>query len=187
MDFIIGGYIYATLRSLEASGVHPVSLHWFASLYLLYPTMAAVGSSLGSLVVYFLGRKGGEVALRKRVSQEKFDTIRDRFESQEFFALMIPSMLPPPTPFKLFVFAAGALKMKIRNFLLAIFLGRTIRWLILAKLVVSFGPAIVDRLPVLFTQHPQLKYVAIATGVAAAVLIFVLLRKPFSELARAEK
>lgn len=183
MDFIIAGYIYATLRSLEASGVHPVSLRWFASLYLMYPAMAAVGSALGSLLIYVLGRKGGEVALRKRVSQERFDAIRDRFESQEFIALMIPSMLPPPTPFKLFVFAAGALKMKVRDFLLAIFLGRLVRWLILAKLVVSFGPTIVDRLPALFSEHPQLKYVAIAAGIAGALLIYALLRKPFSELA----
>jgi membrane protein YqaA with SNARE-associated domain len=188
LDLIIAGYIYATLRWLEASGVQPISLHWFASLYLLYPAMAAVGSAVGSLLVYAIGRKGGEVALRKRVSQAKFDAIRDRFESQEFFALMIPSMLPPPTPFKLFVFAAGALKMKLRDFLLAIFLGRFIRWLILAKLVVSFGPTIVEKLPTLFHEHPQLKFVALAAGIAVAVLIYFLLRKPFSELAHeAEK
>jgi len=188
LDLIIGGYIYATLRWLEASGVQPISLHWFASLYLLYPAMAAVGSAVGSLLVYAIGRKGGEVALRKRVSQARFDAIRDRFESQEFIALMIPSMLPPPTPFKLFVFAAGALKMKVRDFLLAIFLGRFIRWLILAKLVVSFGPAIVEKLPELFHEYPQLKFVALAAGIAVAVLIYFLLRKPFSELAHeAEK
>jgi len=188
LDLIIAGYIYATLRWLEASRVQPLSLHWFASLYLLYPAMAAVGSAVGSLLVYAIGRKGGEVALRKRVSQARFDAIRDRFESQEFIALMIPSMLPPPTPFKLFVFAAGALKMKVRDFLLAIFLGRFIRWLILAKLVVSFGPAIVEKLPELFHEHPQLKFVALAAGIAVAVLIYFLLRKPFSELAHeAEK
>ncbi|HTC95585.1 MAG TPA: VTT domain-containing protein [Terriglobales bacterium] len=188
LDLIIAGYIYATLRWLEASGVQPISLHWFASLYLLYPAMAAVGSAVGSLLVYVIGRKGGEVALRKRVSQARFDAIRDRFESQQFIALMIPSMLPPPTPFKLFVFAAGALKMKVRDFLLAIFLGRFIRWLILAKLVVSFGPAIVEKLPELFHEHPQLKFVALAAGIAVAVLIYFLLRKPFSELAHeAEK
>jgi len=169
LDLIIAGYIYATLRWLEASGVQPISLHWFASLYLLYPAMAAVGSAVGSLLVYVIGRKGGEVALRKRVSQARFDAIRDRFESQQFIALMIPSMLPPPTPFKLFVFAAGALKMKVRDFLLAIFLGRFI-------------------LPELFHEHPQLKFVALAAGIAVAVLIYFLLRKPFSELAHeAEK
>jgi len=183
LDLIIAGYVYAMLRWLQAGGVQPTSLHWFVSLYLLYPAMAAVGSAVGSLLVYAIGRKGGEVALRKRVSQAKFDAISDRFESQEFLALMIPSMLPPPTPFKLFIFAAGALKMKVRDFLLAIFLGRMIRWLILAKLVVSFGPAIVERLPALLHEHPQLKFVAIALGIAAAALIYFLVRKPVAELA----
>jgi len=188
IDLIIAGYVYSTLRSLEARAVPPASLHWFASLYLLFPAMAAVGSALGSLVVYAIGRKGGEVALRKRISPAKFDAISERFESQEFLALMIPSMLPPPTPFKLFIFAAGALKMKVRDFLLAIFLGRMIRWLILAKLVVSFGPAIVERLPALLHEHPQLKFVAIAVGIAVAALIYFLVRKPVAELAHeAEK
>jgi membrane protein YqaA with SNARE-associated domain len=184
IDVIIAGYVYATLRKLEANGVQPVSLHWFASLYLLFPALAAAGSALGSLVVYAIGRKGGEVALRKRVSQAKFDAISERFESQEFLALMIPSTLPPPTPFKLFIFAAGALKMKVRDFLLAIFVGRMIRWLVLAKLVVWFGPAIVERLPGLFHEHPQLKWAAILVGIALAVLIYFLVRKPVAELAR---
>ena len=188
LDLIIAGYVYGMLRWLESQAVPPVSLRWLAFLYLLYPGMAAAGSALGSLVIYAIGRKGGEVALRKRVSPARFDVIRDRFESQEFFAVMIPSMLPPPTPFKLFIFAAGALKMKVRDFLLAIFLGRLVRWLILAKLVVWFGPAVVDRLSALFHEHPQLKFVAILLAIAVALLIYLLLRKPLSELAKeAEK
>ena len=188
IDFIIAGYVYATLRWLETNAVPHVSLHWFASLYLLFPTMAAVGSALGSLVVYAIGRKGGEVALRKRSSPAKCDAISERFESQEFLALMIPSVLPPPTPFKLFIFAAGALKMKIRDFLLAIFLGRLVRWLILAKLVVAFGPAIVERLPALFHEHPQPKWVAVVVGMILVAVIYLLVRRPFAELAReAEK
>ncbi|MFT3971939.1 MAG: hypothetical protein QM699_00205 [Amaricoccus sp.] len=46
--------------------------------------------------------------------------IRDRFEKQEFFAIMIPAMLPPPTPMKLFEFAAGVFEMKPLGYLLAI-------------------------------------------------------------------
>ena len=187
VDLIIAGYVYGTLQQLQRNTVPPNSLHWFASLYLLFPVTAAVGSALGSLVAYAIGRKGGEVALRKRVSQAKFDAISERFERQEFLALMIPSMLPPPTPFKLFTFAAGALKMKVRDFLLAIFVGRMIRWLILAKLVVWFGPAIVERLPGLFHDHPQLKWIAIVVGIALAMLIFFLVRKPIAELAHEEK
>ena len=63
------------------------------------------------LLPYILGRAGGELFLLKRVNRERYDRLRIRFEKQEFLAMAIPSMLPPPTPWKLFVFAAGVFEM----------------------------------------------------------------------------
>ncbi len=54
---------------------------------------------------------------------------------------MFPAMLPPPTPFKLFALGAAVAEMSISHFLLAIFLGRTLRFLVLGILVVEFGPS----------------------------------------------
>ena len=84
----------------------------------LYCLLASVGSSIGGLVPYGLGRAGGELFLLKRVNRERFDRMRIRFERQEFLAMMIPSMLPPPTPWKAFVFAAGVFEMPVWTFLL---------------------------------------------------------------------
>lgn len=166
MDAIVAGYVYER-----------------PSWALIFPLMAALGSALGSLIIYAIGRKGGEMALRKRISHARFEKIRDRFERQEFFALMIPAMLPPPTPFKLFVFAAGALEMRARDFLLAIFVGRLVRFAILAGLVVEFGPRIVEAIPALFHNHPELKILLTIAAVLIALLIYFLLRRPVIELA----
>ena len=110
----------------------------------LYCLLASVGSAIGGLVPYGLGRAGGELFLLKRVNRERFERMRDRFETQEFLAMMIPSMLPPPTPWKAFVFAAGVFEMRIAPFMLAVFCGRMIRWMLLSLLVLKLGPGAVD-------------------------------------------
>lgn len=186
LDPTVATFIFKTLKSLEAAGVERNSITWIFSLYILYPIMASIGSALGSLVLYEVGRKGGEILLRKRVSKARFENIRDRFEKQEFIALMIPSMLPPPWPFKLFVVSAGVFHMKVRDFIAAIFIGRMIRFLILATLTVRFGPQIVDMTRKVFRDHTGLAIGAIVVALLLAYLIFRLLRKPVEELAHSD-
>ena len=111
------------------------------SHFWLYCLMASIGSAIGGLLPYGLGRAGGELFLLKRVDRERFDRMRLRFERQEFLAVMIPSMLPPPAPWKMFVFAAGVFEMRVLPFMFAVFTGRMVRWLILSMLVLKLGPA----------------------------------------------
>lgn len=148
----------------------------------LYPVTASIGSALGSLILYYVGRKGGEVALRKRISHQRMEQMRNRFEKQEFFALMIPAMAPPPFPFKLFILSAGVFDMKVRDFLAAIFLGRMVRFSILSVLVLKFGPAIVETVKELFRQHRELTLVAIAVVLLVGLLIYRLMRRPVREM-----
>ena len=96
------------------------------------------------LLPYGLGRAGGELFLLKRINRVRFEKLRTRFEKQEFLAVMIPSMLPPPAPWKLFVFGAGVFEMRVVPFMLAIFAGRMVRWLILSALVLELGPSAAD-------------------------------------------
>jgi membrane protein YqaA with SNARE-associated domain len=114
------------------------------SRFIFYCIAGALGSAIGGLLPYGLGRAGGELFLLKRVNRERFEKMRTRFEKQEFLAMMIPSMLPPPTPWKAFVFAAGVFEMRIIPFMLAVFCGRMVRWLVLSILVLKLGPGAVE-------------------------------------------
>ena len=143
----------------------------------LYCLMAAFMSALGSMVPYYVGRAGGEVVLLKRINRERYERMRDRFERQEFLAIMIPAAMPPPTPIKLFEFAAGVFEMRPLPFALAIFTGKFLQFLVWSIAFIIFGPGLVHGFARLFRQHSEL-VVAIALAAAGAFLFYVL-RKIF--------
>jgi membrane protein YqaA with SNARE-associated domain len=150
--------------------------------FLLYAVMASAGSALGSSIVYLIGRKGGELVLRRRISKARFEHIRHAFERREFWALMFPSMLPPPTPFKLFVLSAGVFEMRFGHFLLAIFTGRMARFLVLSALTVAFGPQIVSMAATLVREHLWATIGAVVAVVLSLYLIYRLWKEPVVEL-----
>jgi uncharacterized membrane protein YdjX (TVP38/TMEM64 family) len=113
------------------------------------------------------------VLLRKRLSPERFQKIHASFERHEFLALMLPAMLPPPTPFKAVVLAAAAFEMSFSRFLLAIFAGRFVRFLILGFLTLRFGPQVVE-IGGRVVAH-DFKWVLL--GLAAGVLVWLIWRR----------
>ncbi len=137
--------------------------------FYLYVVLAACGSALGGLVPYGIGRAGGEAFLMKRINRVKFEKLHHRFDRQEFLALMVPSILPPPTPWKLFVFGAGVFEMRVTKFLLAVFVGRTLRNLVTAWLTIQYGPRIVGILHELAAKHNK----ALSAGLAVLVALGV--------------
>jgi len=143
------------------------------SRFLLYVFLGALGSALGSIVIYAIGYAGGEVLLRKRLSPERFEKVHASFDKHEFWALMFPAMLPPPTPFKMFVLAAAAFEMNFGHFLLAIFAGRFIRFLIEALLTLWFGPEIVTLAGSLFAH----RFVWVLVGVGGLVVGWLIWRR----------
>ena len=146
------------------------------SRFLLYVLLGALGSALGSIVIYAIGYAGGEVLLRKKLSPERFEKIHASFDKHEFWALMFPAMLPPPTPFKVFVLAAAAFEMRFTHFLLAIFAGRFLRFLIEALLTLWFGPGIVALTGNLLLHH-WVWVLAIVGEIAAAWIVWRLVTK----------
>ena len=141
----------AAIAVLDSSSI-PVPMDAILAVYIwnnksqfwLYVLVASIGSAIGGLLPYWLGRAGGELFLLKHVDRARFERLRDRFQRQEFLAVMIPSMLPPPAPWKVFIFASGVFEMRVANFLLAVTAGRIVRWLVLSILVLKFGPGAVD-------------------------------------------
>ena len=164
----LGFWGIGAIALLDSSTI-PVPMDAILAVYIwndkshfwLYCLMAAIGSAIGGLLPYALGRAGGELFLLKRINRARFERIRQRFERQEFLAVMIPSMLPPPAPWKMFIFAAGVFEMRIVPFLLAVVVGRMVRWLILSVLVLKFGPGAVD-----LVEHHALVLVAAVIGLA---------------------
>jgi len=154
MDVVIGGYVAQNHTRL-----------------LLYVLMGAAGSALGSLVVYAIGYEGGEELLRKRVSAERFKKLHEAFDKHPFWTLMFPAMLPPPTPFKLFALGAAVAEMSVGHFLLAIFLGRTARFLLLGILVIEFGPGVVHTVRIFFSHHFYWVLIAAVAALAAWLAI----------------
>jgi membrane protein YqaA with SNARE-associated domain len=142
--------------------------------FLLYALMASAGSALGSIVIYGIGYKGGEELLRKRIPPARFEKIHAAFDKHPFWSLMFPAMLPPPTPFKLFVLAAAVSEMSFARFLLAIFSGRMVRFMVLGVLTIKFGPDVVYLFGALFRQH---YYWLLAGIVVGLVLWLVVWRK----------
>src|SRR5580692_6267503 len=136
VDFVVATYVYHDRKRL-----------------ILYVAMAALASALGSIPLYVIGYLGGEKVLRKRISEERFLKIHRSFERHEFWALMFPGMLPPPMPFKIFVLAAAVFEMRFRDFLVAIFAGRFVRFMALALLTLWFGPQIVGIMGSVFRRH----------------------------------
>jgi membrane protein YqaA with SNARE-associated domain len=145
--------------------------------FLLYCFMAALGSAIGSLLPYYLGRAGGELFLLKRINRERYEKLRDRFEKQEFLAIMVPAMMPPPMPVKLFEFAAGVFEMKPVWFFSAIFVGKFVRFLIWAIITITYGPTILHTIT--RTLHRHLGYVMGASGIVIVLLLVYVFRKVF--------
>jgi membrane protein YqaA with SNARE-associated domain len=145
--------------------------------FLLYCFMAALGSAVGSLLPYYLGRAGGELFLLKRINRQRYEALRDRFEKQEFLAIMVPAMMPPPMPVKLFEFAAGVFEMKSVWFFSAIFVGKFIRFLIWAIITITYGPTILHTIT--RALHAHLGYVLGVSGIIIVLLLVYVLRKVF--------
>jgi membrane protein YqaA with SNARE-associated domain len=145
--------------------------------FVIYAFMAALGSAIGSLVPYYIGRAGGELFLLKRVNRERFDRMRDRFERQEFLAIFLPAMGPPPTPIKLFEFCAGVFEMKPAPFLLAIFLGKLVQFTIYAIITHYFGASAMSTVMAAIHEHAHL--VLTIAGLLVALIGVWLVRKLF--------
>ena len=100
---------------------------------------ATLGSLAGCLIIFYLGRKGGEAFVRKRFSGPSVDRTLAALQRYGLLAVLVPSILPPPMPFKIFVFMAGVADVSVLRFSLAIILGRGGRYLALGILAVAYG------------------------------------------------
>ena len=99
------------------------------SLVFYYAALGTLGSVVGSLGVHYVGRKGGEALLRRRFNADRVERTLAQFRRWGVAMIVVPAMLPPPTPFKILCLAAGATGMTATTFAIATGVGRGVRYL----------------------------------------------------------
>jgi membrane protein YqaA with SNARE-associated domain len=140
-----GLFVIAFLDSsfLSLPEINDLLLVWMVTQHksrmALYAGAATLGSLVGCLTLYYLGRKGGEAFVHKRFGSGRANRAIATFQRYGVLAVLIPSLLPPPAPFKIFVLMAGVAGIGAGRFALAIGIGRGIRYFGEGYLAVLYG------------------------------------------------
>ena len=113
-------------------------------LMVVYASSVALGSLAGCLVLYYLGRRGGEKVVRRRFGAGRVDRATLTLQRYGPLAVLALCLLPPPAPFKLFVILAGVGGISVGRFSAAIVIGRAIRFFGLGLLAVRYGDAALE-------------------------------------------
>lgn len=140
----------------------------------LYAGMAMIGSVLGCVLLYYLARAGGEAFFQKKAGA-RGRAIRHWVEKNGFGGVLLAALLPPPTPFKVFVFAAGVFEVRFESFVVAVGLARAIRYFGIGYLAVRYGD---QALP--FLVHHKLQ-------VTVGVILFAAVSYGLSRLIMRER
>jgi membrane protein YqaA with SNARE-associated domain len=118
---------------MSQAALHPERVFYYAA-------MATLGSLAGCLALYLVALQGGEWFYRKRAGQSP-GRIREWVSRNGFASILVASLLPPPLPFKVFIVAAGAFRVRWRTFVLALLVGRGARYVLEGFLAVRYGAA----------------------------------------------
>jgi membrane protein YqaA with SNARE-associated domain len=174
-----GLFVVAFLDSsfLSLPEINDLLLIWMVTrhkeLMPLYAGAATLGSIAGCLTLYYLGRKGGEAFVRKRFSSATVDRGIATFQRYGVMAVLIPSLLPPPAPFKIFVLLSGVAGISPWRFASAITIGRGIRYFGEGWLAVRYGDGAIAFLH----QHARTASLALVGVCVAGLLIYLAWRR----------
>ena len=138
-----------------------------------YAAMATLGSVAGCSIIYVLANKGGEALLRRRVSSQRVDHALSLYRRHGLLALMVPALLPPPAPFKLFVLGAGVAGVRPLKFVLGVAIARGIRYAALGTLAIYYGDAALE----LMRTHGPIVGLSLAGLIVAAAIGWLLWRR----------
>jgi membrane protein YqaA with SNARE-associated domain len=144
-------------------------------LWLYYAVMATIGSVIGGYVTYRLARKGGKETLERKFPARTLEKVYRIFGRWGFGAIAIAALLPPPVPMVPFLFAAGAMQYSVGKFLVALTVGRVVRYSFLAFLAAHYGRQVLTVMSQL--GHPVLIAVIALIAATIAALLIILERK----------
>jgi membrane protein YqaA with SNARE-associated domain len=98
------------------------------SRWFFHALATTAGSVAGCLALFLVARKGGEAFLRRKLKARHIDRGLALFERHGWLTITVPALMPPPTPFKLFVLLAGVADIRLWTFIGAVSLGRGFRY-----------------------------------------------------------
>lgn len=125
--------IVTDLLVIQASIQNPVRMPYYAA-------MATVGSLAGCIWLYLLAKKGGEAFFHSKAGRHA-ERAKRWVDANAFLSVFIPAILPPPLPFKVFVLAEGWFEVPLKTFVMALLLGRGLRYFGEGILAVRYGDA----------------------------------------------
>ena len=155
---------------IELSLQHPARMP-------LYAAMATLGSVLGCVVLFLIARKTEEAVFHRRAGRHGM-AIRHWIERNGFAGILVAALLPPPTPFKFFVLAAGVFEVRLVSFTSAVSLARIFRYFGVGYLAIRYGH---EALPYLAQHKLWVTLAAIALVAVSYALSKVLLRYKAAE------
>lgn len=138
-----------------------------------YAGMTTIGSLIGCFMLYAVARRGGEVFLRKRLKGRHVDRALRLYQRFGLLAVVVPALLPPPVPFKVFVLMAGAAAVSPLRFGIAIVIGRGIRYFGQGYLAVLYGERAAD----FMRANGAAIGIALAAAAVVVAAIVVVVRK----------
>lgn len=138
-----------------------------------YATMSVTGSVAGCAVMYLIGQKGGDALLRKRFKGGSVDRGMALMQKYGVLTVMVPALLPPPAPFKIFVLLAGAARIGLLKFCLGIGVARAIRYFGEGLLAVWYGKQALTWID----ENGKTLSLYLVGAILLGVLLFVLWRK----------
>ncbi|MGE5833296.1 MAG: YqaA family protein [Acidobacteriota bacterium] len=142
-------------------------------LWISHALFATVGSVLGCYALYLVGRKGGEVVLRRRFKAHNVERGLEIFRRYGLLAVVIPSILPPPMPFKIFVLLAGVANVRPLTFIVAATIGRGFRYGGEAVLAYWYG----EQASQFIRHNLALVSVWLAVAIAVVGVVYVIWRR----------
>ena len=140
------------------------------SAMLYYVAMTVAGSVAGCLALHYLGRKGGEALVRRKFTGEKIERAMAALQRNGVMAVLIPCLLPPPAPFKIFILLAGVVGISAARLATAIAIGRGVRYLALGILAVKYGQRAMDYM----SEHGTTVSLVVAGVLAGAFAAYLL-------------
>lgn len=162
-SFILSFPFVTDALVIELSSEHPARMPY-------YVAMSALGSLAGSFCLYLIAKKGGEAFYQRRAGRGA-RKVRQWVDRHAFWSVFIPSLFPPPLPFKIFVLAEGVFQVPIRTFAMGILLGRGLRYFAEGVFGIEYG----QRALTFLVAHAP----AIAIGAVVAIIMLYILARLF--------